>query len=84
MIQNFDGAWEAASDDIQALSNFDLVYECFCEEVADDEKHLGRPLTNEELNEVARFHADSCDASELLDLIADELVDLWKHDREAA
>ena len=84
MIQNFDGAWEATSDDIQALSNFGLVYECFCEEVADDEKHLGRPLTDEELEEEARFHADSCDAPELLDLIADELVDLWKHDREAA
>lgn len=84
MIQNFDGAWEATSDDIQALSNFGLVYECFCEEVADDEKRLGRPLTDEELKEEARFHADSCDASELLDLIADELVDMWKHDREAA
>lgn len=24
------------------------------------------------------------DAPELLDLIADELVDMWKHDREAA
>ena len=84
MIQNFDGAWEATSDDIQALSNFGLVYECFCEEVADDEKHLGRPLTDEELDEKARFHADSCDAPELLDLIADELVDMWKHDREAA
>ena len=84
MIQNFDGAWEATSNDIQALPNFDLVYECFCEEVADDEKHLGRPLTDEELDEEARFHADSCDAPELLDLIADELVYMWKHDREAA
>ena len=80
MIQNFDGAWEATSDDI----HFGLVYECFCEEVADDEKHLGRPLTDEELDEKARFHAASCDAPELLDLIADELVDMWKHDREAA
>lgn len=40
------------------MPNFDIVYECFCEGVADDEKHLG--------------------------LIADELVDMWKHDREAA
>lgn len=84
MIQNFDGVWEATSDDIQALPNFDVVYECFCEEVADDEKRLGRPLTDEELDEKARFHADSCDASELLDLIADELVDQLKRDREAA
>ena len=84
MIAFFDGAWEATSADIQSLPNFDLVYACFCEEVADDEKHLGRPLTAEELAEEARFHADSCDAPELLDLIADELVDMWKHDREAA
>nr|DAF78260.1 MAG TPA: hypothetical protein [Caudoviricetes sp.] len=84
MIKYFDGAWEATSDDIQALPNFDIVHECFCEEVADNEKRLGRPLTNEELDEKARFHADSCGASQLLDLIADELVDLWKHDREAA
>ena len=84
MIQNFDGAWEATSDDIQALSNIGLVYECFCEEVADDEKHLGRQLTDEELEEEARFHADSCDAPELLDLIAEELIYMWKHDREAA
>lgn len=84
MIAFFDGAWEATSDDIQALPNFGLVYECFCEEVADDEKHLGRPLTDEELDEKARFHADSCDAPELLDLIADELVDQLKRDREAA
>ena len=84
MITFFDGAWEATRADIQALPNFAIVCECFCEEVADDEKHLGRPLTNEELAEVARFHADSCDAPELLDLIADELVYMWKHDREAA
>lgn len=84
MIQNFDGVWEATSDDIQALPNFNVVYECFCEEVADDEKQLARPLTDEELEEEARFHADSCDAPELLDLIADELVYQWKHDREAA
>ncbi len=84
MITFFDGAWEATSADIQALPNFDIVYECFCEEVADDEKRLCRPLTDEELDEKARFHADSCDAPELLNLIADELVYMWKHDREAA
>ena len=84
MIKYFDGSWEATSDDIKSLPNFDLVYECFCEEVADDEKHLGRPLTTEELEDEARFHADSCDAHELLNLIADELVYMWKHDREAA
>ena len=84
MIAFFDGAWEATSADIQALPNFAIVCECFCEEVADDEKQLGRPLTDEELDEKARFHADSCDAPELLDLIADELVYLLKHDREAA
>lgn len=84
MITFFDGAWEATSADIQALPNFAIVCECFCEEVTDNERRLGRPLTAEELAEEARFHADSCDASELLDLIADELVDLWKHDREAA
>lgn len=84
MITYFDSSWEATSDDIQALPNFDLVYECFCEEVADNEKRLGRPLSTEELAEEARFHADSCDAPELLDLIAAELVDQWKHDREAA
>ena len=84
MIQFFDGSWEATSDDIQSLQNFDIVYECFCEEVADDEKHLARRLSDEELEEEARFHADSCDAHELLDLIADELVSLWKREREAA
>ena len=84
MIKFFDGSWEATSADIQAQPNFDIVYECFCEGVADDEKQLARPLTDEELEEEARFHADSCDAPELLDLIAAELVDQWKLDREAA
>lgn len=84
MIQYFDGSWEATSEDIQALPNFELVHECFCEEVADNEKHLGRPLTDEELEEEARFHADSCDAPELLNLIADELVYQLKREREAA
>lgn len=84
MITFFDGAWEATSADIQALSNFALVYECFCEEVADNEKRLGRPLSTEELAEEARFHADSCDAPELLDLIADELVYQWKREQKAA
>lgn len=40
MIKFFDGSWEATSADIQAQPNFDIVYECFCEGVADELVYL--------------------------------------------